>query len=473
MLALTLAATWYAVYALARHPAAQPVAFAFGGEAKPADYARALADGGLLALLACLGLARLAHEATPALSQLCFATLIFVGLATLPRWRLRSGVAVGVGMLGLTLSGAPSVALWLGIGGSVLKALGQSDPTQARLRVLDLGLLALLCLLCITTAGYLDLWRWRVETHTLLDLHALAKLTLWFTWPAWPLAAWSLWRWRSQLSRGWRFPHLALPLWFIAVTVAATWLTGLSDRALLLALPGIAALAAFALPTLRRSLGALIDWFTLLFFSICALTIWVVWIAMQTGFPAKPAANVAKLAPGFLPEFSIMTFGLALMATLAWAGLVKWRIGHHRSAIWKSMVLPASGAVLCWLLLMSLWLPLLNFARSYVTMVQKVQMVTGTASCLQYAGITKAQGAGFLFHAQVRLIAAQAPTPDCPWLIMDEKNLPLMNNKLKSLGWTPVSKAYRLGDRNESILIFRPLTEPVTPTSTPVSAAGQ
>ena len=473
MLALTLAATWYAVYALARHPAAQPVAFAFGGEAKPADYARALADGGLLALLACLGLARLAHEATPALSQLCFASLIFVGLATLPRWRLRSGVAVGAGMLGLTLSGAPSVALWLGIGGSVLKALGQSDPTQARLRMLDLGLLALLCLLCITTAGYLDLWRWRIEVHTLLDLDVLAKLMLWFTWPAWPLAAWSLWRWRSQLSRGWRFPHLALPLWFIAVTVAATWLTGLSDRALLLALPGIAALAAFALPTLRRSLGALIDWFTLLFFSICALTIWVVWIAMQTGFPAKPAANVAKLAPGFLPEFSIMTFGLALLATLAWAGLVKWRIGHHRSAIWKSMVLPASGAVLWWLLLMSLWLPLLNFARSYVTMVQKVQVVTGTASCLQYAGITQAQGAGFLVHAQVRLIAAQAPTPDCPWLIMDEKNLPLMNNKLKSLGWTPVSKAYRLGDRNESILIFRPLTEPVTPTSTPVSAAGQ
>jgi hypothetical protein len=273
------------------------------------------------------------------------------------------------------------------------------------------------------------------------------------------------------LAQGWRYPHLALPLWFVAVTVGATWLTGLSDSALLLALPGVAALASFALPTLRRSLGALIDWFTLLFFSFCALTIWVVWIAMQTGFPAKPAANVVKLAPGFLPEFSIMTFGLALLATLAWAWLVKWRIGHHRAAIWKSMVLPASGAVLCWLLLMSLWLPLLNFARSYVTMVQKVQLVTGTASCLQYAGITQAQGAGFLFHAQVRLIPAQAPTPDCPWLIMDEKNLPLMNDKLKSLGWTPVSKAYRLGDRNESILVFRPITAPLTSPGTPASAA--
>ena len=51
MLVLTLMATWHAVYALARTDAAQPVAFAFGGEAKPSDYARTLADGALLALL--------------------------------------------------------------------------------------------------------------------------------------------------------------------------------------------------------------------------------------------------------------------------------------------------------------------------------------------------------------------------------------------------------------------------------------
>ena len=455
MLGLTLAATWYAVYALARHPAAQPVAFAFGGEAKPSDYARALADGGLLALLACLGLARLAHEATPALSQLCFASLIFVGLSTLPRWRLRSGLAIGLGMLGLTLSGAPSVALWLGVGGSLIRAVAPIDPVQGRLRMLDLGLLALLCLLCIATSDTLDLWRWRVVPHSMVDVHILAKLMLWFTWPAWPLALWSLWRWRAQLSQVWRYPHLALPLWFVAVTVGATWFTGLSDRALLLALPGIAALAAFALPTMRRSLSALIDWFTLLFFSFCALTIWVIWLAMQTGFPAKPAANVAKLAPGFLPEFSALAFGLALLATLAWAWLVKWRIGRHRAALWKSMVLPAAGAVLCWLLLMSLWLPLLNYARSYGPTVQKVQAVTGSATCLQYAGISQAQGAALLFHAKVRLQAATQPNSECPWLVMDEKNLSLLANRLDALGWTPEATVERLGDRSDRLLIFR------------------
>ncbi|MGV0959626.1 MAG: hypothetical protein ACOYB1_07270 [Limnohabitans sp.] len=456
MLVLTLVATWYAVYALARHPAAQPVAFAFGGEAKPKDYACALADGGLLALLACLGLARLSHETTPALSQLCLASLLFFGLSTLPRHRLQSGMAIAIGMLGLTLSGAPSLALWLGIGGSWLRAVAQPDPAQRRLSMLDLGLLALICLLCITTAGALDLWRWRVVAHQMVDVHILAKLLMWFTWPAWPLALWSLWRWRDQLSQGWRYPHLGLPLWFAMVSVGTTWFTGLTDRALLVSLPAVATLAAFALPTLRRSLSAWIDWFTLLFFSVCALIVWVVWISMQTGVPAQPAINVARLVPGFVPEFSLPTLALALAATLAWLGLVKWRIGHHRTALWKSMVLPASGAVLCWLLVMSLWLPLLDFSRSYAPMVKKVTDVTGPVACLQYAGISRAQGAAFRFHAKVQLVSAQAPQADCRWLIVDRANLSLLSGQLKKLGWTEAAKAHRVQNKEESIVIFKP-----------------
>ena len=114
--------------------------------------------------------------------------------------------------------------------------------------------------------------------------------------------------------------------------------------------PTRAALAAFALPTFQRSASALIDWFTLLFFSGCALVIWVIWISLQTGFPAKPAANVFKLAPGFTPSFGLVPFLAALVATLAWIALVRWRTKRSRHAIWKSLVLPAAGAALGWLL---------------------------------------------------------------------------------------------------------------------------
>src|SRR6218665_1982897 len=70
VLVVTLLATWYGTYYLARSPGAQPVAFAFGGEANPPDYARAMADGALLALIACLGLAQLSHEMSSHLAQL-------------------------------------------------------------------------------------------------------------------------------------------------------------------------------------------------------------------------------------------------------------------------------------------------------------------------------------------------------------------------------------------------------------------
>src|SRR5206468_2346295 len=105
LLVVTLVSCWYGVYYLARTPAAQPVPFAFGGEAKPTDYARAIADGGLLALIACLGLMQLSHETTPALAQLGFTALVFYGLAALPYRVVAPALALLVGLVGLGLSG--------------------------------------------------------------------------------------------------------------------------------------------------------------------------------------------------------------------------------------------------------------------------------------------------------------------------------------------------------------------------------
>ncbi len=456
MLALTLLATWHAVYALARGDAAQPVAFAFGGEAHPVDYARTLADGALLALLACMGLAQLSHEITPALSQLCCTALLFAGLSSLPRRRLWSGAATTAGMLGLTLSGAPALALLLGAGGTLLRAMAPADSARRRLNMLELGLLGLLMLLSITLAGALDLWRWRLVPHTLSDLYGFGRLLLWFTWPAGPLALWSLWRWRRQWLRSWRFPHIGLPFWFALVTLGTTWSTGLTDRALLCALPAIAALAAFALPTLRRSVGAFIDWFTLLFFSAGALAIWVVWVAMETGTPAAPARNVARAAPEFLHHFSALLLVTALASTLGWLVLVRWRTGRHRTALWKTLVLPAAGTTLCWSLLMSLWLPLLNHGRSYAPLVAKVTAITGPARCVQALALSHAQTAALAHHGPLNLRQAGPAAPDCPWLLIDSRALATHSERLHGWGWQEVTRLRRPTDNNETLVIFEP-----------------
>ena len=469
LLGLTLAATWYAVYALARTPAAQPVSFAFGGEAKPADYARAIADGGLLALLACLGLARLSHEATPALAQLSFSALLFFALANLARKRMTSLFCAALAIMGLALSGAPALAMILGAGGAIVIALDTGQPQSLRVRKVDVAWVLIFCLATAAITSGLDLWRWRVASSHLFEVKAMARLLLWFTWPAWPLALWTLWRWRYQLKSISANPHLSLPLWFMLVGIATTWMSGLSDRALLISLPALATLAAFALPTLKRSVSAFIDWFTLLFFSVGALIIWTVWLSMQTGFPAQPAINVARLAPGFVLQFSLTAFILASLATLAWAGLVRWRAGRHRSALWKSMVLPASGAILCWLLVMTLWLPLLDFGRSYAPLVNKVRSMMGATDCVHYFGLTKAQGAAFQFHGNLKLlpVATRAESTasnasQCAWLIVDTQALAAFTQEVDAGAWTQHATVRRPSDNNEDIVLFRALSISIT-----------
>ena len=470
LLTLSLLATWYAIYYLSRSPQAQPVAFAFGGEASPTDYARAIADAGVLALIASLGLAQLSHETTPALAQLGFTALVFYAMAASPYRRATKvlGPALGllVGLSGLALSGAPTVAILLGIGGAVVEwthmrwgdtassgGLNSSARRQSWQWLLLIGSVTMGVALL---AWVLDLWRWRINLpgsggqSAWSDWRKLGRLLLWFTWPAWPLALWTLWRWRRQLASR----HVALPLWFVAVPVMAALTTPTADRSLILSLPPMAALAAFALPTLKRSVASLIDWFTLLFFTGCSIIIWVVWIAMQTGVPRQPAANVARLAPGFEPSFAWFAFLMAIGATLAWGWLVKWRTGAHRTALWKSLVLPAGGATLCWLLLMTLWLPLLDYARSYAPMSRQIAKQIGKTGCAEIFGINSAQAAALQYHGKLKLLQA-APDARCDFLIVDADSQSKLSNVVNLPDWAFFATLSRAADRNENVLLYK------------------
>jgi 4-amino-4-deoxy-L-arabinose transferase-like glycosyltransferase len=309
--------------------------------------------------------------------------------------------------------------------------------------------------------GMLGLWGWRIVAldNGGRDWGSLVRLLLWFGWPAWPLAVWTQWRWRKQIaSKRWH-RHLWLPMWFSLVSIGATFTTTPPDRALLLGLPAMATLAAFSLPTLSRAVAALIDWFTLLFFSISALAIWVIWIAMQTGTPAKPAANVAKLAPEFAPSFSALALVVALAATVAWCSLVWWRASRDRAAIWKSLVLPASGATLGWLLLMTLWLPLLNHARSYGPQVQNLLRVMpdATQGCVQTYGLSRAQTAAFQYQGGLQLRPADSKLGDknCQWLLVDASAWPAPPGIVQPSDWTPVANVLRPTDKNDQVLVFQ------------------
>lgn len=126
------------------------------------------------------------------------------------------------------------------------------------------------------------------------------------------------------------------------------------------------------------------------------------------------------------------------------------------------MALPAGGAILCWLLVMTLWLPLLNFARSYEPLVLKVRDMVGTPECVQYHGLTRAQGAAFEFHGKFNLRSssidanhANSQSKQCDWLIVDTQALGTLKQDVDMRTWQYQATVRRPSDNNEDIVLYK------------------
>lgn len=442
LLVATLALVWYATAHLAHTEAAQPVPFAFGGEAPPVDYSRAIADGALLALIATLGLLQLGHETTPELAQLFGVALFLWSLSAAPYRVLRARLAAVASLCVMADSGAPAMALALGAIGTLICA--RSSYPQARRLVPWVGAATLLAIgVGVWSHGWAVRIAFRAEAGQVVQA---LRLLAWFCWPAWPLALWTLWRWRYQLTNR----HISIPLGSVLVALGASIAMGGSDRALLLGLPGLAMLAAFALPTFKRSTGALLDWFSMFFYTACAIAMWVIYASMFTGIPAKPAQNVAKLAPGFVPAFSAAALLVAIAGTVAWVALVRWRTARHQHALWKTMLLPAGGVALCWLLVMTLGLPVLDYARSYRPLVERVQALVPRDACIAAPGLTRAQVAALEVFGDYRVLALDTPERTaCRFLMLQGASTPPPAG-----GWVAAGRVSRPTDRNEVLAIF-------------------
>jgi hypothetical protein len=337
------------------------------------------------------------------------------------------------------------MALAMGVGGTLVCWL--SSYAQVRRYAPWIAVAALAAAL---TAHWLGAWRWRSASLEWAQLPSIARQWAWFMWPGWLLALWTLVRWRRHLLHR----HLSVPLVVLLTALGANLAMGGSDRALMLGLPALAVLAALALPTFRRSTAAAVDWFSMILFTSAAAFIWLMYVAMQTGVPAKPAANVAKLAPGFEPVFSWPALLLALTGTVAWIWLVRWRTGRHREALWKSLVLPAGGVALCWLLTMTLWLPVLDFARSPRLWMQRVAAYVPPGACVAAPGAAPATVAALEVFGGWRVDARRAiePAPDCPYLVVVTRARPLPG---PPAGYERVAEVLRPAERDERTLIFR------------------
>jgi 4-amino-4-deoxy-L-arabinose transferase-like glycosyltransferase len=406
----TCALIWYSTYLLGRRDEVQPFAFAFGGQPDARSYGRALADGALLIFLACVGLALRGHETTAQVGQVCFIAFTLYGLVRSLDKPVQGSLWFGVGLGALCLASGPILPLVLAatlIAGLICRPL----PLKRLLTIgAPLGVLIIAVWMATVYFGatvtddavtYIREWA-RYDRHTygppsLAAAGFIARNFFLFSWPVWPIAAFAWLSWRGMR----RAPHVTLPLSFLAVLFVLL---------VLLRSPATCSSSCccrrwpFWLPSRFRRCRARRS--TRSTGSRCcssrswAASIWFMWIAKTTGWPPRIASNVFRQLPGFQHTFTISAVIIALAVT--WVLIVRWRLSRAETDL-APVVISAAGTTLMWVMAMTLWLPSINYGKTYRDVAQAAQLaLPSTYTCVQPIRMGDAQLASFAYFGHIR-----------------------------------------------------------------------
>ncbi len=458
---------WYTTYLLGRRTEAQPLKLAFGGQPEPRDFGRTLADGALLIYLGCLGLLLPSHTSSSGplhVALIAFCLYACVRFFDTPSRLGALKIGAVLGLLVLTRGWIIPIGI---LGSLLILTAYRQQKLSAQLLLISLPTSLLLVGLWIAAIqawlpyssspyqAWMD-WNYRQIGFPVLDnVLYFFRYSIWFAWPAWPFAAWAIYAWRKQE----RTLHISLPLCFLSCFITLAILNRNHEEGYLLPLlPPLAILAAFGLPTMKRSAINAVDWFAVMVMTGAAGLFWFGWIALQSGWPARTSNKVLSWAPGYVPEFNAFTFIIALGLTIVWFRIVYWRISRQPSVLWRAVVLSSGGVILCWLLLMSLWLPLINHRVSYSSVaIDMAEKIPKPYRCID-SKLGASQRASFAYFSKVHFAG------------FDEQNCDLLltqgNRRFQGKGKGPVDKDFpgnwemiwegqRAADKDEFFTLYR------------------
>ncbi len=459
---LLTASVWYGSYLLGRRPEPQPLALPFGGEPTVRDYGRMIADAALLLIVATVGILWRMHETSEVPALIAFQALAFYAVA-----RMLDQPVSGAVTLGLALGAAFLTRGWIGALPIMLAVPFCFRPNSAlwdkkKWLLITFAIAITMMLLWWIPANQVseywtrNWWLWNIHSFTWPRYEVIVSLLRdlpWFLWPTWPFALLALWRWRSWLAA----PHIWIPLMFaIWPIITMLFMADVFEPEYSLVAVPAAILAAFALPTLRRGVVNSLDWFAVMCFSLSTATVWLGWIALQTGWPRQIAHNIARQTRGYEAFISWPALFIAALGTLAWIALVRWRLHSKPVALWRGTVLSAGGLIVTWLMLVTLWMPVLDYVRSYRTvsgqLAAALQINKKPHECVRALGVGTGQRASFLVFNSINF----SYDSGCPLILQQTSPQSLANDTAAfSDSANVIWQGKRGADRHEIFRLLR------------------
>lgn len=421
-------------------------------------YGKPFAAAAPLILAGSLGFLFHAHEAQPMLAALTAHTAAYWSLLLLPR---RPGLATPVFAFSLTaaflangllptLTLLPAIVLTL--------CFSANRRRDAGLLLLGMVTAAILC------AG----WLWPLN-HTAPDAAAaflaneLAQLSFdrpmfinlmdylnmlpWYAWPALPLAGWALWTKRRTLTgRTLLLPLLA----FLATLLMLSVLAQARSASALLLLPPLVLLAVPGVFSLRRGAANAFDWFSMVTFSLFAAVAWIAWSALVFSWPERLARQAVRLEPGFVGHFDGMAFTFALILTVAWFWLI---VTSPRSPV-RGIMHWMSGLTLFWILVAVLWMPWIDYGKSYRPVSASLARVLPTVRsahqfhCIANANLPPALLASLDYFDGIQTQALESKNGRrCDLLLL--RGQPRDPDFITAAGWRMIWEGHRPSDRRD------------------------
>ncbi len=459
---ITASSVWYGTYLLGRRSEAQPLALPFGGEPEPRDYGRMLADAALLLLLATVGILQRTHETTVVPAIMACQALAFYSLA-----RSVDRPVTGTTTLGIALAASFLTRGWVGaipiMIGALLAFYPRSQLWKCK-RWLPWAVLVTVALILAwwipaseSSQYWIRNWKtWNLTSFALPTWHDMGRTLRdlpWYLWPTWPLALLAVWRWREWIYA----PHIWLPLMLLVCAALVLFvLEEASDSEYVMLAVPCAVLGAFSLPTLRRGVVNTLDWFAVMCFSLTAATAWLGWVALHFNWPAQISRNIARQTTGYEPVISWGAFTLAVIFTVAWIALVVWRLRVRPQALWRGTVLSAGGLTVTWILLVLLWQPAVDYARSYRTvsgqLAQALAQHARPGECIRGLSLGSGQRASFLIFDNLTFTF----DAKCTLILQQTNNQSLRDNTAAySDGADVLWQGGRRADRQEVFRLLR------------------
>ena len=407
--------------------------------------------------LSSIGLFFSAHLLSPEVAGLTGYAMAFYGLALTRRrpWRAAPLIGSGIGIAFLSV-GLIAVAIIL-VTAILLPLLFRSWRIRPYLASLPTGLVIALPWMALWLVPMMQSSPDVLQNWLLSERHAFdhdnvlyfGQLLLWFSWPALPLAAWSLWHFRSHLLQR---PQIQLTLVFF--TVALILLGRNSESRDVLALPLLLPLAIMggaAIDKLWRGAASALDWFGIMLFGMFGFLIWLGWFAMMSGMPARLAARMHKLSEAYVPHFDWLAFIAAIVITVVWMVTVFHNKRSNRAAVtdW------AIGITMVWGLLMTLWLPWLDSAKSYDSVYAGMQKaLPADFACVTSRNVGEFQLSMLHYYTGIKAQRFEnVQRLDCDlYLIQDERR----REKIEAgPEWELIWKGKRPSDRRESFRLYQ------------------